>query len=209
MVSLFPKLEQYLRNAENRFDAISQERKKLLEQFATYIAGKKEQNLPVHLNFICTHNSRRSHFGQVWAAVAAGFYQIDEVYTYSGGTEATAFHPNAIAALKRAGFHIEHQEESNPKYQVYFGETKPIVCFSKVYDNVHNPSSDFAAVMTCTEADQGCPVIVGAEARFPVSYQDPKLADGSPQEAATYDTRCLQIATEMAYVFSQTKALIR
>ncbi|HRD39757.1 MAG TPA: protein-tyrosine-phosphatase, partial [Bacteroidia bacterium] len=102
-------------------------------------------NKPIHLIYVCTHNSRRSHFGQVWAQVAADYYQIENVSTFSGGTEATAFNPNAINALKRVGFKIESSDLSvNPLYQVFYSEsTKPCLCFSKVYNHPDNPQAHF------------------------------------------------------------------
>ena len=56
--------------------------------------------------------------------------------------------------------------------------------------------------MTCSEADAGCPFVAGAEKRFPVTYEDPKAFDGTPRQREKYLERSLQIATEMAYVFS-------
>ena len=79
----------------------------------------RKQRMHAELTFLCTHNSRRSHMGQLWAADAA------------------------------------------------------------------------------------CPVVLGDALRVPIRYEDPKVADGTPQEAAVYDERCLQIATEMLYLFSR------
>ncbi len=73
-------------------------------------------------------------------------------------------------------------------------------------DDHFNPASDFAAVMTCSQADVGCPFITGAEKRIPVTYDDPKAFDQTPQQKEKYHERSLQIATEMHYVFSQISA---
>jgi arsenate reductase len=59
--------------------------------------------------------------------------------------------------------------------------------------------------MTCSEADRNCPNVVGATLRLPLPYEDPKAADDTPEEAARYDERSLQIATELLYVFSQVR----
>ena len=159
------------------------------------------------LNFICTHNSRRSHFGQVWAQVGAHHFGIDSlVQTYSGGTEATAFNERAVGALRRAGLDIHPAAISdNPRYAVHYAADRtPMVCFSKKYDDASaNPTSGFAAVMTCAQADRGCPVVYGSAARFSTPYEDPKASDGSPEERDTYDERCAQIAREMLYVMSR------
>lgn len=56
--------------------------------------------------------------------------------------------------------------------------------------------------MTCSQADEGCPYIAGAEKRIPVRYEDPKSSDKTPQQNEIYTQRSLQIASEMFYVFS-------
>ncbi|MEO9872329.1 arsenate-mycothiol transferase ArsC [Ekhidna sp.] len=176
-------------------------RKHILNELASYIL----QNENPKLNFICTHNSRRSHLSQVWAQVFAHYFGI-EAATYSGGTEATAFHPNAVAALRRAGLEITDGEGINPKYTVEFAEgVKPMICFSKTFDDAINPQKDFAAVMTCSEADSDCPFVHGASKRIKLFYEDPKVSDGTSDELKTYDKRCAQIASEMKYVFSLIK----
>mgnify|MGYP000733479600 CR=1 FL=1 len=81
-------------------------RKELLLRFASYVASRSHEER-IALNFICTHNSRRSHLAQIWAATAAYYYAIPNIQTFSGGTEATAFNPRAVAAMERAGFKIE------------------------------------------------------------------------------------------------------
>lgn len=157
-----------------------------------------------NLIFICTHNSRRSHFGQVWAHFAAAYNDLgDKINTFSGGTEATAFHPNAIAALSRAGFQIETEEGNNPVSHLKFSDEEPaITCFSKVYNAPSNPQSEYIAVMTCSDADENCPYIPGAKQRFTITYEDPKISDRTPLESSTYDKRSLQIGTEMWYVMT-------
>jgi arsenate reductase len=156
------------------------------------------------LTFIGTHNSRRSHFGQVWAAVAAHYFGMQNIETYSGGTEVTAFNPRAVAALERVGFEVETTKEENPHYRLYFAEdVESLLCFSKKYDDPANPQKDFIAIMTCSEADENCPFIPGAKHRFSLTYRDPKEADDAPQETNRYDERCRQIATEMCYLMRQ------
>jgi hypothetical protein len=125
--------------------------------------------------------------------------------TYSGGTEATAFNPRAVAAIRRAGFAVETiAEGDNPVYGVrYMDEMEPMPCFSKVYDRPPNPQQGFAAVMTCSAADEACPIVFGAANRIAIPFDDPKPFDGNEQEAAKYDERCRQIAREMLYVVSR------
>lgn len=196
-----PGISAFLAQRTSEFHQIPAARKQQLARLAAYVQAKNDQ--PVHLNFICTHNSRRSHLGMIWAAVAATHYGLENVLTYSGGTEATAFNPRAVAALERAGFRIENPGGDNPHYRVYYAEDRPpLVCFSKVYDHPENPDKDFAAIMTCSEADENCPFIPGAKLRLPLTYEDPKAADDTPEETARYDERTAQIGRELLYAFS-------
>jgi arsenate reductase len=190
-----------------QFDLISAERKNLLNKISNYIQQKKDGNLPIQLMYVCTHNSRRSHFGQIWAAVASEFYAIENVSTFSGGTEATAFNVNAINALKGLEFEIQAKDETkNPIFEVKFSEfSNPTICFSKVYDDAFNPTTNFAAIMTCSDAEENCPFIPGVELRIGTTYDDPKEFDGTDLQDSKYKERSLQIALETLYVFSLIK----
>ena len=163
-----------------------------------------EKDKPLKLNFICTHNSRRSQIAQIWAAVAAACHSKAEMTAYSGGTEATALHPNVVHALQKIGFRIEQKGESNPRYSIYFSEQyPPIICWSKVYDASDNPTDSFIAVMVCAEADAGCPFIPSARKRIPLRYKDPKHADGTSEESATYERTALEIGAEIFSFFQE------
>lgn len=198
------KIKNYIDGLVKEFDTIPNERKEILQRISNYIRSKQEQNKPVNLVYICTHNSRRSHLGQIWAKVAADYYEIKDVNTYSGGTEATGFNINAISALQRVGFNIQKTTDSeNPIYHVYYSDSdEPSVCFSKVYNNSHNPGSEFAAIMTCSDAEENCPFIPGVELRVGTTYDDPKAFDNTPLQDEKYDERCKQIALETLYAFS-------
>ncbi|MDX2174297.1 MAG: protein-tyrosine-phosphatase [Bacteroidota bacterium] len=188
-----------------QFENIPSERKLLLEKISEYISKKNATSKPINLIYICTHNSRRSHFGQIWATVAANYYSIKNVNSFSGGTEATAFNINAINALQNTGFTIKKiNQEANSIYHVFFDDNeKPVVCFSKVYDDAQNPSKDFAAIMTCSEAEENCPFIPNVDLRIATTYNDPKEFDNTPLQSEKYKERCLQIASETLYVFSK------
>lgn len=203
---MYVKLKTYISDLISGFNSIPSARKEELKRAADYILSKLEKNETAKLNFICTHNSRRSHLAQIWTAVAANYYGIQNIETYSGGTEATAFNPRAVAALERAGFKVENPGGDNPNYRVYFDdESAPLTCFSKTYDDPVNPGKEFAAVMTCSDADENCPFVPGAEFRIPITYRDPKESDGTEREANVYDERCKQIGTEMFYMVSLVK----
>jgi protein-tyrosine phosphatase/arsenate reductase len=198
-------VQKYCSELLQEFGLIPVERKILLETISVYIADKLKDRQPVRLVYICTHNSRRSHFGQVWAKIAADHYGLKNISTFSGGTEATAFHINALNALKRTGLVIRQMTEGkNPAYQVFHDEKlEPSLCFSKVYNDVTNPNQAFAVIMTCSDAEENCPFIPGAELRTGTTYDDPKIFDGTPLQDEKYDERCRQIAREIFYVFSK------
>ncbi len=202
-ITLFSKKNELIANLKP--EEISQERKNTLQPLVDFIQTKVSNNDAIRINFICTHNSRRSHLSQVWAQTLAHHFNIKNVTCYSGGTEATALFPMVAKTLENSGFSIEKlSENDNPIYSIkYANNEAPIIGFSKKFDNPFNPESGFAAVMTCSSADQGCPFIAGAEKRIPITFDDPKAFDNTPQQAEKYTERSIQIATELFYVFSQ------
>lgn len=204
--TFYPQLQQYLNDRAGCFEGISPERKAELAKVAEYVRERLNQSEPAKLTFICTHNSRRSHLSQIWAQVAAEYYGLSSVETYSGGTEATAFNPRAVAAMQRCGLKIVADDAGadNPRYSVFTSDSAtPQVCFSKVFDAPPNPISGYCAVMTCSQADDACPVVMGCDLRMPIRYEDPKVADDTQFEAQRYDERAAQICTEMLYLMSQ------
>jgi arsenate reductase (thioredoxin) len=204
---MYSSILHVIKELMTQFDVITPQRKNELEQIAQYVLHQEKSAQQASLVYICTHNSRRSHFGQVWAQVAAHHYGFEQVQTYSGGTEATAFHPNAIQALRTMGFVIQSNEAAvNPRYEVFFSDrAAPVACFSKRYDDVSNPQDDFCAVMTCTDADEHCPFIPGAKVRVATPYEDPKISDDTERQEDLYMERSRQIARECLYLFSTIK----
>ena len=184
---------------------ISEERKQVLQPLIDYIREKRTHKEKIRLNFICTHNSRRSHLSQIWAQTMAHYFRIDNVECFSGGTEATAMFPKVAETLAKQGFEITKlSENQNPVYAIKFDQNEmPIIAFSKKYDDKFNPESDFCAIMTCSSADQGCPFIAGADKRIPVRYEDPKMYDGNAEMDEKYLQKSLEIGQEMFYVFSK------
>lgn len=183
---------------------ISKDRKNVLQPLIDYIKEKTINNEVINLNFICTHNSRRSHLSQIWAQTIASYLKIANVNCYSGGTEVTAMHPNIVEVLLKNGFEIQNlSDEKNPIYSIkYAHNCVPIIGFSKKFDTNFNPSSEFCAILTCSQADNGCPIITGAEKRVPITFEDPKIYDGTLLEKDKYLERSLEIASEMLYIFS-------
>lgn len=201
---MYSKLKKTISELTQDFESIPDERKQTLQDVADYISKELKKHGTVKLNFICTHNSRRSHLAQIWTQTAANYYEIEGVKTYSGGTEATAFNPRAVAAIDRAGFHVNNPVGENPRYEIKISEdAEPMICFSKKFDDSENPDKNFAAIMTCSDADENCPFVPGTSFRKAVTYRDPKESDGTDHEKETYDERCRQIGTEMFYMISQ------
>ena len=170
------------------------------------ILFKKSQNKEeTNVIFICTHNSRRSQLAQVWAKTSAEYFGIENINCYSGGTETTAFYPTAVISLEKVGFEIvQENKDINPVYSVKYSESQEAIkCFSKVYDDDFNPNEKFITIMTCSNADENCPVILGAEKRFPIRFEDPKIFDNTELEDKKYAEKCSEIAREMLFVFSK------
>ncbi len=199
----YPKLTKTITTVLQK--EIAKERKKQLQLLINYIQTKITNKKPVQLNFICTHNSRRSQLAQIWAQTAATYYHVN-ANCKSGGIVTTAFNKQAVAAIKKAGFKILKEEKSNPIYTIYYAaQTPPIITFSKLYNDESSFKNNFAAIMTCTNADENCPFIAGVEQRIAICYNDPKEFDGTNLSTIKYNECSMLIATEMFYVFSQIK----
>jgi arsenate reductase len=208
--SLLPSLRPYVDEVVWELDSVPAERKAVLDQIATTIAGRLETGADADLTFICTHNSRRSHMSQIWAQTAATYYGLKKVRAYSGGTQATACNCRTITAMRTAGFDIKDATTGdNPLYLVGYAEGRPpIHAYSKLYNTDDNPKRDFIALMTCSSADQSCPVVEGAIARYAIHYVDPRLCDDTPTETVAYNERCREIAMEMFYIMSQVRSQV-
>lgn len=206
---LLPKLQKYVESIEKDLDKLPEERKENLRKIASYIIEKQKKKEKTEIIVICTHNSRRSHFGQVWLQIAAHHYGLENIYTFSGGTEATACNIRTVKALQRAGVEIKNTSEKgekNPKYVAKYSEkASEMWLFSKVYSSTANPQLGFLAILVCSTADEACPIVKGAEQRIYHGYEDPKKSDDTPQEEETYDARCKQIAQEMFFVMREVK----
>ena len=207
--TLLEKITNTCTELTKEFDLIPTERKQQLQQLSTYFTQKFQQQLTPKVIVICTHNSRRSHLGQIWLAVGAVYYGLPKVETFSGGTEATAFNHRAVAALQEIGFEIDSKENitpTNPIYEVnWLKEAQAYKAFSTKYDSAPNPIQNFGAIMVCTSADKGCPIVAGADFRIALPFEDPKAFDDTPLESEKYTERCRQIGREMLYVLSEVR----
>ena len=203
---LYTKLEAVIKNLNP--DSVSEQRKTILQPLVDIVQLKVSNDEDIRINFICTHNSRRSHLSQVWAQTLAHYFNIKNVFCYSGGTEATALFPMVVKTLEDSGFEINMMSEGkNPVYSIKYADNEPpIIGFSKKLDDDFNPKSEFVAIMTCDSANEACPFVPGAEKRIPITFEDPKAFDNTPLQAEKYNERSLQIATELYYFFSQIKS---
>ncbi len=204
-ISFYNPLLRNIESYKKEFHQIPTERVKLLNELTMFVRAKANSSERIDLIFICTHNSRRSHISQIWAQAAAAYYRIPKVTCWSGGTEATAFNPRAVKAMEDAGFKITKTSQAeNPVYEVRFSDgTPPVIAFSKKYDDPFNDTKDFAAIMTCSHADENCPLVLGATARIALTYDDPKNFDGTPLEASKYAERVHEIGREILFAFSR------
>ena len=102
---------------------IAASRKPILNELVKYINSKRASESEVHLNFICTHNSRRSQFCQIWAETASAYYN-KKVYCFSGGLEITEFNINAVNTIKKSGFDVIKSGSKNPTYDLYYSDNR-------------------------------------------------------------------------------------
>lgn len=201
---MYPEIKKHIALLEK--EQISAPRRTVLQPLIDFIRKKRYNNEIARINFICTHNSRRSHLAQIWMQSLAYYYGLDGIQCYSGGTESTAVFPMIIETLEDIGFSIKKLDQAdNVIYGVRYADNEvPVLVFSKKYDHFFNPVSDFAAVMTCAQADEECPFIPGAEERVSIPYEDPKAFDDTPDQVQMYLERSIQIAGEMSYVIRKS-----
>ena len=203
-MAIFNRIESFINELD--IQTISAKRQEVLEVLIDSIQHQINFKQAIRLNFICTHNSRRSHFAQIWAQTIANYFNLD-VACYSCGTEATALFPKVIETLEKTGFVFEKlSNETNPIYAIKFDKNEqPIIGFSKEMDHAFNPSSGFIAIMTCSQAAEDCPLVFGADQRISLPFNDPKAFDDTKIQGDKYLETSTIIATELHYVFSQIK----
>lgn len=174
-MKLHKPIQKFIEKLET--ESLSEDRKSILQPLVDYINLKAKANQTIKLNFICTHNSRRSHLAQVWAQALAEYFNVPNIECFSGGTENTAVYPMVIETLENAGFEISKEGDSkNPLYSINFASgIQPIIAFSKKYDDDFNPQTEFAAIMTCSQADGGCPFVAGSKSELPLCMKIQKF----------------------------------
>lgn len=187
---------------------LTNDRKKLILSIANSIVQHLKNEKKVILNFICTHNSRRSQFAQVWSFYATHYFELKNIKCVSGGTEVTAFNRNTVKSLQKTGFEFNVVDFShqNPRYLISFpGTTKSTLGYSKLYETETN-KEPFIAITTCDNADKNCPLIPEAISRFHLPFSDPKKHDGSVLQNEKYLETSQQIAGEIFLIFKEVKS---
>ena len=203
---MYSRLGSYLKKIESNVENISQKRKNILIQLNNYLLHKYKNKQTANLIFICTENSRRSHFAQIWAATIISHYRLKDINSFSGGTKISELNKRAINVLRKVGFKITNPTGDNSVYKISFSKKiNPLECFSKKYDSSFNPNENFATIMTCSDAEKTCPYIPKAEARIFLPYKDPKIFDGTNLEEKYYKETCEKIAIEMLFVMKNIK----
>ena len=204
-MKLYNNLQQAIAKLELEFDSIPESREQELKEIALTIKNSLTLFGRADLTVICTHNSRRSQLGQLWLKVAALHYGITNIYTFSGGTEATAFNIRMVNALHDFGFKVKNLDETlNPKYHIKLADNDDTmdVLYSKVYNESYNPQQNFIALLVCNSADKGCPIVAGAFRRISLPYLDPKEFDDTNLEKEKYLEKVNEIGREMLFIFN-------
>ena len=195
---LFAEVRAHAELLATSFDMIDEAHRVASGPLVDWVVAHYRPGEPLGIVFVCTGNSRRSMLGSASGNIASAYYGFPEIRCFSGGTSPTAFNPRTIATLEEIGVRIEpngmeaprgEPNTANPIYAVRWGESTQMTEFSKHYADPVNPRKDFAALMVCSEADAGCPLVKGASARISMPYLDPKTYDGSPYESAKYAER--------------------
>ena len=203
-------LKEYIKVILKNIDmGLEKDRKDKLVELAQIIKINHEQQNTVKITFICTHNSRRSQFSQIWAYISSLYFKLDFIKPFSGGTEIDTVNLNVINSVINSGLKIEKTHKGKAIYLLKsFKKDKGINLYSKVYNSKLNTSEHFIAIMTCSDADQMCPVIKGAYKKISLPYSDPRVADNTILEKEVYNQTCSIIAKEMFYLMKQVKKIV-
>jgi arsenate reductase (thioredoxin) len=121
-------------------------------------SGVSEGGPKQRVLFLCTHNSARSQMAEGLLRALGG----DRFEAFSAGTEATHVRPLAIRAMAELGIDIAGQH-------------------SKTLERYLDQPFD-AVITVCDQANEACPVFLGARRRLHWSFPDPSRAEGDERE---------------------------
>lgn len=196
---LYPEINHYL---DSLIPSVEGEER--IEKWKALGRSLKKSELKGAVNFICTHNARRSVLSQSLATVIAYRSGLKNLVFWSGGAEETYVHPNSIATLQRIGFRLlSTREGNNPVYELAFADdAAPLRIFSKKFDDESSPAP-YHAVLVCSKGDAACPFIPGVASRTLIPFVDPGAFDGTPEVEKAYNTSAAQIGGELRYFFEK------
>jgi len=201
---LYPILQNYVRNLYPEYRNIPEERRRIIEELASYIRGNFQTNVKTELLFVGSNNSTRSQFSYVWAQTAAYYYGIKGVSFFSGGVSPSDIDTQTISALEDAGF-IAYKINQNDltAYEVkYSYNLSPLLIWPKKYNlKGQQPTINFASIVVCANADINLPVIKGTNFRTSLHYFDPKAYQNTADAMDHYKDKCREVAMEMFYLF--------
>jgi len=204
--NFFPEILDYCRNLELLSGGIKKERKTKLAVLAAQIKQLKRELSPVEIMVVCTHNSRRSHMGELWLRVGIDYYGLSNLRIHSAGTERSAINIRTIRSFQAIGLLVEKSmnKEENPNYKINWRtDEKSYTGYSKEIGSEELPTNGIVSILVCEDAAENCPFIVGSKLRINLPYEDPKRYDDTLEERTKYLERNLEIGSEMFYLLSE------
>ena len=216
---LLPEVEEHLNLLTTGYDMLDETQGAAGRKLVDWIVENYRPGQPLDITCVCTGNSRRSILAATMVNVSAAYYGLPEIRGFSGGTKPSAFNERTVTALRGIGLDVTKLGEeatrgdaatANPKHRIRWGSgpgesSMRMIEFSKKYDDAANPSSGFAALIVCSDAEEDCPLIKGASTRIAMPYLDPKAYDGSAIEAHKYAERRDDIGRLMLSVMMQAR----
>jgi hypothetical protein len=205
LIPFNPELMSYCQSLQDEFVNVPDSTGKMLKEAGTYIIDHLNSGRETSISFVCEHNSRKSHLGQVWTQMAAQYYGIDSVICYSGGTTPTYVNQRIIKALENTGFQISEKGIAGEGPIYYLNYNKPsqgFEIFSKRYDHAMNPDTNYIAISLCYNPEECCPITGGADEQLTIPYPDLQPYDNTPLETKMYDEQCRMIARDMFFMMN-------
>ncbi|NJN27464.1 MAG: hypothetical protein HC819_16570 [Cyclobacteriaceae bacterium] len=208
---LYPILNEYIKDFPKEFRKIPEERRYRLNEMVYYLEEQEKNRNAWQLMFISSNQSTVGQMAQVWAKIAAYYFGLEKLQTFSGGLQAEPISVNTILALEKAGC-IVYKNDLNGLnvYQVkYAYNINPIILYPKKTDHVKNPANDFMAVFVNEHADMNMRNVRGTFNRLLLPYEDLSAYDGSAIDTRQYEESNRKMAVEMFYVFAQLRKRLK
>ena len=202
----YDQIQWFCRDITSSNTYIYSSRLQLLDGIVSEINEFLNNKKNLNFLFVCTHNSRRSQFANVWAEIAATYYNLNSIKSYSCGTEKSIVSKNTIQTLKDLGIRIENHPTITNAFHAFYGKELFIDVFSKKYSDPTISKEATIAIMTCSDADQNCPIIPYAKNRISLNFKDPKRFDNTSSFKMEYQKTAKEIAREIFYIFSKLKS---